>query len=42
MTNTNQKQLCNTLWGATDQLRGEMGADDFRDYIVFCPIKPIP
>lgn len=31
MTDTNQKQLGNTLWSIADQLRGAMDADDFRD-----------
>ena len=34
MTDTNQKQLGNTLWSITDQLRGAMDADDFRDYML--------
>ena len=34
MTDTNQKQLGNTLWGIADQLRGAMDADDFRDYML--------
>ena len=34
MTETNQKQLGNTLWSIADQLRGAMGADDFRDYML--------
>jgi len=34
MTNTNQKQLGNTLWSIADQLRGAMNADDFRDYML--------
>jgi type I restriction enzyme M protein len=34
MTNTNQKQLGNTLWSIADQLRGAMDADDFRDYML--------
>ncbi len=33
MTETNQKQLGNTLWSIADQLRGAMDADDFRDYM---------
>lgn len=32
MTNTNQKQLGNTLLSIADPLRGAMDADDFRDY----------
>ncbi|MEY4570611.1 MAG: type restriction enzyme subunit [Verrucomicrobiota bacterium] len=31
MTDTNQKQLGNTLWSIADQLRRAMDADDFRD-----------
>jgi hypothetical protein len=31
MTETNQKQLGNTLWKIADDLRGAMNADDFRD-----------
>jgi type I restriction enzyme M protein len=31
MTDTNRKQLGNTLWSIADQLRGAMDADDFRD-----------
>ena len=31
MTDTNQKQLGNTVWSIADQLRGAMDADDFRD-----------
>lgn len=34
MTEANQKQLGNTLWGIADQLRGAMDADDFRDYML--------
>ena len=34
MTEQNQKQLGNTLWGIADQLRGSMNADDFRDYML--------
>ncbi|WP_276965077.1 type I restriction-modification system subunit M [Metallibacterium scheffleri] len=34
MTEQNQKQLGNTLWGIADQLRGAMDADDFRDYML--------
>ncbi|MDD5374721.1 type I restriction-modification system subunit M [Acidithiobacillus sp.] len=34
MTETNQKQLGNTLWAIADQLRGAMDADDFRDYML--------
>jgi type I restriction enzyme M protein len=32
MTDTNQKQLSNTIWSIAVQLRGAMDADDFRDY----------
>jgi len=31
MTDTNQKQLGNTLWTTADQLRGAMDAEDFRE-----------
>lgn len=34
MTDTNQKQLRKTLWAITDQLRGAMNADDFRNYML--------
>ncbi len=34
MTETNQKQLGQTLWAIADQLRGAMNADDFRDYML--------
>ena len=34
MTELDQKQLGNTLWGIADQLRGAMNADDFRDYML--------
>jgi len=34
MTDKDQKQLGNTLWGIADQLRGAMNADDFRDYML--------
>ncbi len=34
MTNRDQKQLGKTLWNIADQLRGAMGADDFRDYML--------
>ncbi|MBU2841375.1 type I restriction-modification system subunit M [Acidithiobacillus thiooxidans] len=34
MTEIDQKQLGNTLWGIADQLRGAMNADDFRDYML--------
>ena len=31
MSDTNQKQLGNTLWSIADPLRGAMDADDFRE-----------
>jgi type I restriction enzyme M protein len=31
MTDTNQKQLGNTLWSIADQLRGAVVADDFHE-----------
>ena len=34
MTDKDQKELGNTLWGIADQLRGAMNADDFRDYML--------
>lgn len=34
MTENDQRQLGNTLWGIADQLRGAMNADDFRDYML--------
>jgi type I restriction enzyme M protein len=34
MTEQDQKQLGNILWGIADQLRGAMNADDFRDYML--------
>jgi type I restriction enzyme M protein len=34
MTEQDQKQLGNTLWGIADTLRGAMNADDFRDYML--------
>jgi type I restriction enzyme M protein len=34
MTDTNQKQLGDTLWSIADQLRGAMDADDFRATIM--------
>ncbi len=34
MTQTEHKQLGNTLWAIADQLRGAMNADDFRDYML--------
>jgi type I restriction enzyme M protein len=34
MTEEKQKQLGKTLWAIADQLRGAMGADDFRDYML--------
>lgn len=34
MTEQDQKQLGNTLWGIANQLRGAMNADDFRDYML--------
>jgi len=34
MTDQDQKQLGNTLWGIADTLRGAMNADDFRDYML--------
>ncbi len=34
MTDTNRKQLGQTLWNIADQLRGAMNADDFRDYML--------
>ena len=29
-----QQQLGSTLWGIANQLRGQMDADDFRDYML--------
>jgi type I restriction enzyme M protein len=34
MTDTNQKQLGNTLWSIANELRGAMNANDFQDYIL--------
>jgi type I restriction enzyme M protein len=34
MTATDQKQLGKTLWNIADHLRGQMDADDFRDYML--------
>jgi type I restriction enzyme M protein len=34
MTDQDQKQLGKTLWNIADLLRGAMGADDFRDYML--------
>jgi type I restriction enzyme M protein len=34
MTDIDQKELGTTLWSIADQLRGAMGADDFRDYML--------
>ena len=34
MTESDQKELGNTLWAIADQLRGAMNADDFRDYML--------
>jgi type I restriction enzyme M protein len=34
MTQFEQQQLGNTLWGIADDLRGAMNADDFRDYML--------
>jgi type I restriction enzyme M protein len=34
MNEQHQKQLGRTLWNIADQLRGAMGADDFRDYML--------
>jgi type I restriction enzyme M protein len=34
MTDQDQKQLGKILWNIADQLRGAMGADDFRDYML--------
>jgi type I restriction enzyme M protein len=34
MTDHDQKQLGKILWNIADQLRGAMGADDFRDYML--------
>ena len=34
MTDTNQKQLGNTLWSIADDLRGAVNANDFQDYIL--------
>ncbi len=31
--NVNQEQLGKTIWAITNQLRGAMDADDFRDYM---------
>jgi type I restriction enzyme M protein len=34
MTTRDKEQLGRTLWNIADQLRGAMGADDFRDYML--------
>jgi len=34
MTELEKQQLGKTLWAIADQLRGAMGADDFRDYML--------
>lgn len=34
MSNSQQKQLGDALWGIADKLRGAMNADDFRDYML--------
>ncbi|MGT2771287.1 type I restriction-modification system subunit M [Streptococcus marimammalium] len=34
MSNLQQKQLGDALWGIADKLRGAMNADDFRDYML--------
>lgn len=34
MNDNDQTQLGKTLWNITDQLRGAMNADDFRDYML--------
>lgn len=34
MTDNDQKQLGETLWSITDQLRGVMDGNDFRDYML--------
>ncbi|HXI72282.1 MAG TPA: type I restriction-modification system subunit M [Verrucomicrobiae bacterium] len=34
MTDQNKTQLGKTLWNVADRLRGAMGADDFRDYML--------
>jgi type I restriction enzyme M protein len=34
MTDQDQKELGKTLWNVADKLRGAMGADDFRDYML--------
>lgn len=34
MTQQDQKELGNTLWGIANDLRGAMNADDFRDYML--------
>ena len=35
MTDTNQKQMGNTLWSIADQLRVAMNSNNFRDYTLF-------
>ena len=34
MTGNNKQQLEQQLWNIANTLRGKMGADDFRDYIL--------
>ena len=34
MNNNDQQRLNKTLWNVADRLRGAMGADDFRDYML--------
>jgi len=42
MTDTNQKQLGNTLWKIADDLRGAMNAEDFHnDPRWFCFAQPV-
>ncbi len=42
MTDTNQKQLGNTLWSIADQLRGAIDADDFQEEMLFCSAHRTP
>lgn len=42
MTDTNKKQLGNTLWSIADQLRGAMEADDFRNEVHFRSVHRMP
>ncbi len=42
MAENNKQQLEQQLWNIANTLRGKMGADDFRDYILGFTFLQVP